>query len=513
MPGVVPLRYLLFASVVLVLCFGMVASLASALPDPDENDTTDASDGGLGDEKSVVAKVPVIPGVLSDPVTVTPTETPTPEETDEKAVMEREPLSLITGEATPTETTPPPEEVPAATEPTATATSSPSATALSEFTGAAITNADETGDAETEETLTATPSANATTFQESAATETEYVDDSDDEEVEETESPTPTLEKDAPPRPSATMAKAHQSHDRPLALSDHPLANPSSPYTPEANETGTAAPVAVARDGLIVEGVGVLLDRTPTDVVLTRSGVEIANLGWLLDPAMHLGGRHPRAVFEGETFTVTVTVEARNLTVTGEDPVCVVLVPPPDETGVYEITRIREPRGLRDGERGVWEFSVVTRTGRLTLANLTLPEERLVTNLTSKPDLFAFRAYAFAGNQEPLSTGLSDPVIAIRPSDSTDVVEAPSLPELYEFAGIQDSTLGPSETMAGAWKRGVGHDTIVAEAVGHFEALRDLGKEEVAAFYAAEGGAGLEEQPASSSPFDQIMEFFRGLFG
>ncbi|WP_243668499.1 hypothetical protein [Methanoculleus chikugoensis] len=59
---------------------------------------------------------------------------------------------------------------------------------------------------------------------------------------------------------------------------------------------------AVPSDGLFVRGIGgVILDRTPPeDVALTRSGgVEIANLDWLLDSAMRLGGRHPRAVFEG----------------------------------------------------------------------------------------------------------------------------------------------------------------------------------------------------------------------
>ncbi len=475
------MRYLLLTSVVLVICIGMVASLASALPDAGENGTGNSSDEGIGDEKSTVAKAPG-----------TSAETPTPEETDEKVVVEREPLSLITGETT----------------------SSPTATTLSEFTGAEITSADDAGDEEAEEALTATPSPNATPSPEPAATETAYVDDSDDEETEETGSPTPTLERYAPPRPSATMAKAHYSHDRPLVQSGHQLVNPASPYTPEGNEAGVLSGAVAPRDGLLVKGVGVLLDRTPEDVALTRSGVEIANLDWLLDPAMRLGGRHPRAVFEGETFTVTVTVEARNLTVTGDNPAYVVLVPPPGETGVYEITRTSEPPGLGDGERGVWEFSVVTRTGRLTLANLTLPEERLVTNLTSNPDVFAFRAYAFAGDQEIPSTGVSDPVLAIRPDGDAGVAEESSLPELYTLAGIPDSTLRPSETMAGAWARGVGHDTIVAGAIGHLEALSDLGMEEIAAVYAGEGGAGEGDRSASSSsPFDQIMEFFRGLFG
>ncbi len=458
---------LLLASVVLVLCIGMVAPLASALPDPGENGIGDSVGGEAGGGKPAIAKLPITPVVLSDPVTVTPAETPAPEETDEKAVTEREPVSLIAGE-----TTSPPKEVSATTEPISTASPEP--------------------------TLAATVS----------------VDNSDDEEPEETPGVIPTLERYAPPRPSATMAKAHYSHDRPLVQSGHQIVSPASPSTSGVNETAATVGIVEPRDGLFVRGVGVLLARTPEDVALTRSGVEIANLDWLLDPAMLLGGRHPRAVFEGETFTVTVTVEARNLTVTGEDPAYVVLVPPPGETGVYEITRTREPRSLRDGERGVWEFLVTTRTGRLTLANLTLPEERLVTNLTSNPDLFAFRAYALAGTQEIPSIGVSDPILAIRPDGSAGVAEASSLPELYTFAGIPDSTLRPSETMAGAWARGIGHDTIVAGAVGHLEVLENLGKGEVGALYATEEKVGAGEVAASSpSLFDQIMEFLSGLFG
>jgi len=496
---VVPLRGYLLVIGALVLCIVMAGLLTSVLAGSDETGAVDAPG-----EKPVDKKVPV-----------TPAESPVPEGKDEKAVTEKEPDLLVVGGTTPTEITSPPEEVPETTEPAATATPSPAATTFSEFTGVVLANTSEIADAETEEALTETPSANETTPRESAASETEYVVDySDDEEVEEEPVATSTLAKYAPPRPSATMAKAHYSHDRPLVQSGHQLVNPGSAYVPEANETGAAVPVAVARDGLLVRGVGVILDRTPEDVALTRSGVEIANLDWLLDPAMRLGGRHPRAVFEGETFTVTVTVEARNLTVTGDNPAYVVLVPPPGETGVYEITRAREPRGLGDGERGVWEFSVVTRTGRLTLANLTLPEERLVTNLTSNPDAFAFRAYAFAGNQEVLSTGVSDPVLAIRPDRSAETEEMSSLPELYALSGIPDSTLLPAETMAGAWARGIDHDTIVAGAIGHLEALSDLEKEEIAAVYDLEGGFGEGDRFASSpSIFDRIMEFLSGLFG
>jgi hypothetical protein len=203
------------------------------------------------------------------------------------------------------------------------------------------------------------------------------------------------------------------------------------------------------------------------------------------------------------------------MTLSEDDPAYIVLVPPPAATGVYEITRTGGPLSLQDGERGVWEFSVATRTGRLTLANLTLPEERLVTNLTKNPDLFAFRAYAFVDGQEVPSSGLSDPVLSIRPDGDGGATEGDlSLPEIYAIVSIENSTLFPSETMTGAWQRGVGYETIVAEAAGHLETLKGLDLEKIAAIHASEEGAA-EENSAGSSPslFDLIMGFFAGLFG
>ncbi len=251
-----------------------------------------------------------------------------------------------------------------------------------------------------------------------------------------------------------------------------------------------------------------ILDRTPGDVSLTRNGVETANLDWLLNVAMRLGGRHPRVAFEGETFTVTVTVEARNTTLAGDDPAYVVLVPPPCETGVYEITRTTEPRALRDGERAVWEFSVFTRAGRLALEDLSLIEERRITSLTTTPDIFSFRAYALAGDQEHPSMGLSDPVIAIRPAGA--VGEISSLPALYTLAGIADSTLLLSETIPDAWRRGTSHDQIVAGAVGHLDTTKSLGRGDLEALYREEGMAGAGSA-ATSSLFDAILGFFSGL--
>ncbi len=494
MPGVVSLKgfYLIIGA--LVLCICMAGLLTFAFAGSDENGTVE-----VPGEKPVVNKVPV-----------TPAGSPGPDEAEDASVEEQEPGSLAAGDATP-----PPEE---GADPTETIPeNSTTIPTLPGFTGETVANGNDTADAEG-------PSLNTTETPEPTETETDAalddpgdgIDDDladDDEDAEEETNPEPTLERYAPPRPGATMAKSHYSHDRPLVQSGHHLVSPSS-YTPaEENETEAPSVAAVPTDGLFVRGIGVILDRVPEDVALTRSGVEIANLDWLLDPAMRLGGRHPRAVFEGETFTVTVTVEARNVTIAEDNPAYVVLVPPPDETGVYEITRTREVQSLEDGERGVWEFSVATRTGRLTLEDLTLAEERLVTNLTSNPDLFAFHAYALAGGQEVPSTGVSDPVIAIRPDGGAETVEA-SLPELYTLLGTENSMLRPSETVMGAWARGVDHETIAAAAVGHLEALRGLGKEDVAALYATEGGGGTEGPNASSPSIpDLIMGFFQGLLG
>ncbi|KAF5031620.1 hypothetical protein DSECCO2_625830 [anaerobic digester metagenome] len=115
------------------------------------------------------------------------------------------------------------------------------------------------------------------------------------------------------------------------------------------------------------------------------------------------------------------------------------------------------------------------------------------------------------------SSGFSDPVLAIRRDGDAETAEVSSLPGLYALSGVENSTLSPSETMAGAWARGVDHDAIVAAAVGDLEILNGLGKEELAAIYDLEGGGegGAGGDPSASSPsiFDQIMEFFRGLFG
>lgn len=470
-----------------VFCVVLAAPLATALPAP-------AEDGGIlvdengSSEKPVTAKVPSIAGTTPEPA--------------EKPVTERP----VTFAITPAETEPTVVE----TEPTMEATETPAPPATS---GSSPNDTDGTGPGENVTTMD-TVSLTATASPEPTLTVTATEEGVEEEEEEEDPSPIPTLEREAPPRPNATMARAHQYYDRELPLGGHQLISPVSTYTPAEDEPEAPPSVAVPRDGLIVRGVGTLLDRTPEDVVLTRSGVEIANLDWLLDTAMILGGRHPRAVFEGETFTVTVTVEARNITLSEGDEAYVVLVPPPGETGVYEITRLGGPRSLRDGERGVWEFSVVTRTGRLALADLTLPEERLVTNLSAKPDLFAFRAYAFIDGQEIPSTALSDPVLSIRPDGAAVPAESRSLPEIYAAAGIEDSMLDPSETMTGAWQRGIGYEAIVAGAVEHQDAIQALGLEKLAAIQTLEEGEGGENPgDSSSSPFDWIARFFGGLFG
>ncbi len=486
MPEGVLFWRLLIVVAIVTLCLGPAASLAAAAPVPGENGTSGGSPAT--GEKPVTAKLPVTPAESREPA--------------EKSITAR-PADLA---ATPEVTAPAPPEV-------INSTLSPAAPTSPGPTASVLATTNETGDEE--EPVPTLEDLNTTASPEPTASALATTDDAGDEEdPEETPVPIPTLEREAPPRPNATMARSHQFHDRPLAQGDHRLVSPASPFTPEENETGAPPEVAAPREGLFVRGVGVLLPRTPADVALTRGGMEIANLDWLLDGAMRLGGRHPRVAMEGETFTVTVTVEARNLTLTEGEPAYVVLVPPPGEIAVYEITRTKEPRSLRAGERGVWEFSVATRTGRLTLENLTLPEERLVTNLTSYPDAFAFRAYAFAGSQESPSTGLSDPVIAVRPGGSTNATAESTLPALYALVGVQDSLLRPSETMTDAWRRGVDYDAITAGAGEHLDTLGSLGKEEVAAVYAREGKAGgAAAAGSSSSPFDLIAGFFRGIFG
>jgi hypothetical protein len=485
MPEGVLFRRLLIAVAIVALCLGPAASFAAAAPVPGENGTSGGSPAT--GEKPVTAKLPVTPAESREPA--------------EKSITAR-PADLA---ATPEVTAPAPPEV-------INSTLSPAAPTSPGPTASVLATTNETGDEE--EPVPTLEDLNTTASPEPTASVLATTDDAGDEdEPEETPVPVPTLEREAPPRPNATMARSHQSHDRPLAQGDHQLVRPASPFTPRENETGAPPEVAAPREGLFVRGVGVLLSRTPADVALTRSGMEIANLDWLLDGAMRLGGRHPRVAMEGETFTVTVTVEARNLTLTEGEPAYVVLVPPPGEIAVYEITRTKEPRSLRAGERGVWEFSVATRTGRLTLENLTLPEERLVTNLTSYPDAFAFRAYALAGSQEIPSSGLSDPVLAVRPGGSTNATVESPLPALYALVGVQDSLLRPSETMTDAWRRGVDYDAITAGAGEHLDAFGSLGKEEVAAVYASEGKAGGAAAAGSpSSPFDLIAGFFRGIF-
>ncbi|WP_243668501.1 hypothetical protein [Methanoculleus chikugoensis] len=204
-----------------MLCILMTALLTVALAGSDENGTVD-----LPGEKPVVNKVPVTPAV-----------SPAPDEGgEEKTVEEREPDSLATGgDAPPT----PPEGGAADSTETvpATSTSSPPDTStLSDFTGETVASGNDTADAEG-------PSLNTTEISEPTGTETddtladpgdETDDDlADDEDAEEETNPEPTLERFAPPRPGATMAKAHYSHDRPLVQSGHNLVNPpSSSYTP-----------------------------------------------------------------------------------------------------------------------------------------------------------------------------------------------------------------------------------------------------------------------------------------
>ena len=515
---------------VTIVLLALPATVGAAPPDKE-----------VGGEKPVIPKMPVAFLTPDGTAAVEPGETSTPAVSKEKNVTESEP-DLVTWGITPgesatvgvptRETLAPLDDSGVEEAPTENATAevlvtepvippsgddgteeTPTTNATVGAPAAEVTMPP--GDDGTEEmpgeNATATPApvtggdASTDNGEAEPAVAADDTDDTDDDEAE----ATPTLEKDALPRPGATLAKSHKSHHRPLVLSTHQVVSPGTTYTPDEDRSPAASTPTVPRDGLIVSGVGVILDRTPGDVSLTRNGVETANLEWLLDVAMRLGGRHPRVAFEGETFTITVTVEARNTTITGDDPGFVVLVPPPCETGVYEITRTSEPGELRDGERAVWEFSVFTRTGRLTLEDLTLIEERRITSLTTTPDIFSFRAFALAGDQEHPSMGFSDPVIAIRPAGAGSGES--SLPQLYTLVGIQDSTLLPSETIPDAWKRSISHDQIVTGAAGHLDTTKALGRGDLEALYAEEGMAGAGISATTSSLFDAIFGFFNGL--
>ncbi|NLZ30174.1 MAG: hypothetical protein GX885_05460, partial [Methanomicrobiales archaeon] len=72
----------------------------------------------------------------------------------------------------------------------------------------------------------------------------------------------------------------------------------------------------------------------------------------------------------------------------------------------------------------------------------------------------------------------------------------------------------PSETITGAWARGVDHDTIASGAAGHLDVLAGLGREGIADIYLEEDG-GRDEIAAdvAASPFEMIAGFFNGLFG
>ncbi|HOB17820.1 MAG TPA: hypothetical protein PKK74_03900 [Candidatus Methanoculleus thermohydrogenotrophicum] len=484
----------------------------TGLSNPDLIGFEAAPDVPAGEEKPVTPKVPVT--LTAPQSTDKPEETPASGASKEKAVNESAPPLVVDGGVA--ETTTLPVKSTTTSEKSGTADSSTSPEVVT-WTATTTDNANETPGATPTRNLTVSPRVVAWTAA-AAEDDNETEEESDDETEEEEEiNAEPTLEREAPPRPSATMAKSHKSHHRPLVLGDHPVVNPGSPTISSEEQTRVLPAATESSDGLVVSGVGILLARGPEDVPLTRNGVEIANLDWLLDPAMRLGGRHPRVAHEGETFTITVTVEARNVTLTKGDPAYVVLLPPPGETGVYEITRTSEPAELRDGERAVWEFSVFTRTGRLMLEDLTLSEERQVTSLTSTPDIFAFSAYAFTADQEHPSVRLSDPVITIRPAGEADIAKESSLPALYTLAGIQNSTLLPSETITAAWARGVSHETITAEAAGHLDALANLERNRVITIYAEENGTGgdigADVSAAGSSPLDLIVGLLRGLVG
>jgi hypothetical protein len=452
----------------------------------------------LEDEKALTAEVPLIP--VETPTTAEPTPVTTVTASKEKTVREKEPK----------------------------ATPSPAATTM---TPAATPTATSTTPVTTPPPAEPTPSETATTLPTPTPSETAkpiaypYFTDTP-EPTETTPTPKPTLEREVAPRPNATLSEARLHPDQPFEPSTHPLASQSnrSSTQPELeSETpaiSTLAPydASAQRDGLVIEGIGMFLSRTPGDVAVTENGSGVAKLDRLLDPAMHASTQQPRVAFEGETFTVTVTAEARNVTIPQGTASYVVLAPPTGETGVYEIERKSGPTELSSGERGVWEFAVYTRTGRIVPDNLTPGEENWISNLTSIPEAFSFHAYASTEGQASPSIAVSDPVIALQSGNGTGTNEAPEdeLPAIYAHARIVSPTLRSSETMTEARDRGVSNDVIYGEALQHLAVLQNLDYDDIKALYADEeqgrqANVADSASSASSSPIDQILGIFHDL--
>ncbi len=255
---------------------------------------------------------------------------------------------------------------------------------------------------------------------------------------------------------------------------------------------------------------GVYVAHTPDRIGVMENGTKVAYLSWLLSDEMSAPG-NPRVALEEEMFRVSVTLEARNRSFSGDDPIYVVLVPPPGETGIYRITRTAAPVSLAEGERNAWSFDVATLVGRIALDNLTDTERSQITNMTAHPEVFSFRAYAFTDGLDEIVSVASDPVITVRPA-SVRGGQYPDLPESYRILGIDSSILQVSETLNDAWRRGVSEDEVIAASSADLLVLGSLSKEDLKNLHAAQSPSAAV-QAIESSPVDGIVSLLASVAG
>ncbi len=78
----------------------------------------------------------------------------------------------------------------------------------------------------------------------------------------------------------------------------------------------------------------------------------------------------------------------------------------------------------------------------------------------------------------------------------------------YALLQIGSTTIGPGETLGSAWARGANGTAIAAEAGMHLEAIRQIGREDLKALYAAQSPAS-SPQEVSPSLFGAIGAAFQ----
>ncbi|RXE56974.1 hypothetical protein ABH15_02205 [Methanoculleus taiwanensis] len=285
------------------------------------------------------------------------------------------------------------------------------------------------------------------------------------------------------------------------------------PAVRDVPDLATPAPTLVTRPGadqdlLRITGIGIYESNTPDTVAITANGTKVGYLARLIDDAMRAPGHQPRVAFEERTFTVSVTLEARNVSFSESTPVYVVLIPPAEETGIYRITRTAAPGILAAGERNAWRFSVTPLSARLTLENLTSTETAGITNLTGYPDLFTFRVVAFTDAYDGVATAVSDPVISVRPAAAGAATVL--LPDYYSQMEVGTTpVLQASETLNAAWLRGVGEDEILNVSGTRLAVIQSLGREDLESIYLAESPAPAIRE-VGISPFDTIVAALAG---